>query len=586
MNDSTASLQSELADALIRHDHAAIERLAESLDNIGTMEASCIALRSRGVLCILRGSNEQAFDLLTRSIALARTIQNQRLVAIGLTSLGSLMHYESRLDEALECYVEAQGLLTELNDHESLNSVLSNIAAVYISQSKYALALTCYYELLDRYEVSHSQRSIAVAYGNIGTVKSLTGNHLAAIADFERALDLYTALDNQAGIARMNGYLGGVYDLLDDIERGLEYAMRSLAIYNSIGTPDDIARVIVSAVEMMIRTNRHEESEELLSKAIALNCADPWITIGIDMCLSAIREHHGDTDTAFALATTALLKAEENSLVEYQAKLHLRLRDLAKHAGDFEGYVSHNEANHRIQQSILSASTIQRLAVIEADHKLVRERAERSAERTVLNATLPRTVIDRLLRGEKVTGDHFPNAAVLFADVVGFSSHTSGMHPSEVVVLLQSLFQSLDDVCELNDVSKVKTIGDSYMAFKADAGALENVYSVAKMACAAMNVTTVWPTGEPLELRIGLHYGPVTAGVIGTQRLQYDVWGDTVNVASRMESSGEAGRIQASDSFARAITASGYADQFILTPRGTIDVKGKGAMETYWLEHS
>ncbi|MCO6465471.1 MAG: adenylate/guanylate cyclase domain-containing protein, partial [Bradyrhizobiaceae bacterium] len=220
-------------------------------------------------------------------------------------------------------------------------------------------------------------------------------------------------------------------------------------------------------------------------------------------------------------------------------------------------------------------------------------------------------------RGETIS-DHFEQAAVFFSDIVGFTSHSSEMDAPDVVRLLETLFRSFDELCAKHGVTKVKTIGDAYLCFKGDEGGSVNAGAVAAFATELQSATRHWPNGEPLQLRIGLHIGTATAGVIGTERLQYDVWGDTVNVASRMESSSEPGRIHVSEAFANALSnarantraqfpsqeeqdttedsaespaqtavqATEVITAFTTTYRGETDVKGKGMMKTYWLEEA
>jgi class 3 adenylate cyclase len=191
-----------------------------------------------------------------------------------------------------------------------------------------------------------------------------------------------------------------------------------------------------------------------------------------------------------------------------------------------------------------------------------------------------------MIRGEKVTGDHFDHAAVLFIDVAGFTTHTAAMHPGDVVQLLEDLFSRMDSICDRHSAVKIKTIGDSYMCFRGDGTQAENALSIAHLALDVARTPFAWPDGSPLVVRMGAHIGPATAGVIGTQRLQYDVWGDTVNVASRMESHGEPGRVHVSEAFAAALRLndSMTPDSMALLKRGSIAVKGKGEMTTYWLE--
>ena len=170
------------------------------------------------------------------------------------------------------------------------------------------------------------------------------------------------------------------------------------------------------------------------------------------------------------------------------------------------------------------------------------------------------------------------------------------MQPGDVVTMLATMFAAFDTLCEEHSVMKVKTIGDSYMCFKGDGDATTNASSMAALALALKGACGTWSDGSPIQIRLGIHTGTATAGVIGTQRLQYDVWGDTVNVASRLESTSEPGRIHVSHAFYEVLNTS-TSHQLdastsdapkppipTFTPRGLTDLKGKGEMNTWWME--
>ena len=190
-----------------------------------------------------------------------------------------------------------------------------------------------------------------------------------------------------------------------------------------------------------------------------------------------------------------------------------------------------------------------------------------------------------------MSGDTHSNAAVLFVDVVGFTTNSNDLLPSEVTSLLANIFKSFDDICKTHGVTKVKTIGDAYLAVafekSADERTSESANRMAQAALEMIGASFTWPSGTSVQFRIGLHIGDVVAGVIGSERLQYDVWGDTVNVASRMESTGEPGRIHVSEFFADALRdwkgLEGTGRDWKVVERGMVEVKGKGQMQTYWL---
>ena len=210
---------------------------------------------------------------------------------------------------------------------------------------------------------------------------------------------------------------------------------------------------------------------------------------------------------------------------------------------------------------------------------------ERARSRDLLLNILPQAIIDRLNGGERVIADRFDDVAVVFSDFVGFTEISARLPVSKVVSSLNEMFSGFDAACAALGVEKIKTIGDAYLAAaglpRAEAGEAPNTSTnhVARAAELALTMLSVVDAvGPPWRIRIGIHNGPVVAGVIGTSKFVYDLWGDAVNVASRLEASSEPGRIQVSASVAAATSA-----QFLLEPRGRIDLKGKGSTETFFL---
>jgi class 3 adenylate cyclase len=208
------------------------------------------------------------------------------------------------------------------------------------------------------------------------------------------------------------------------------------------------------------------------------------------------------------------------------------------------------------------------------------EQANRENERLLLNI-LPRSIAQRLRQGEMVIADRFEEMTVLFADVVGFTELSMRLSPSQLVDMLNRVFSAFDRLADKYGLEKIETIGDAYMVVGGlTPGSLDHAERVADMGVEMIaEVARLRDSSDRgLEIRVGLHTGPAVAGVIGIKKFIYDVWGDTVNTASRMESHGVPGRIQ--------VTGAAYErlrSAYAFESRGMIEVKGRGPTATYLL---
>ncbi|XP_070179554.1 atrial natriuretic peptide receptor 2-like [Littorina saxatilis] len=212
---------------------------------------------------------------------------------------------------------------------------------------------------------------------------------------------------------------------------------------------------------------------------------------------------------------------------------------------------------------------------------------ERKKSDMLLYRMLPRVVAEKLKNGQTVPAELYEGVTVFFSDIVGFTSLASASSPFEIVDLLNDLYTNFDSILSQHDVYKVETIGDAYMVVSGVPERNENRH-VSEIANVALDFLSsigsfrvVHRPGMQLSLRIGIHTGPCAAGVVGQTMPRYCLFGNTVNVASRMESTGSALKIQVSEETKTKLDDIGG---YMLAHRGTIDVKGKGAQDTYWLE--
>jgi len=205
------------------------------------------------------------------------------------------------------------------------------------------------------------------------------------------------------------------------------------------------------------------------------------------------------------------------------------------------------------------------------------QRAEDECARAdkVLYNVLPASIADELKREDKVNAVKFDNMGVLFADIAGFTSFSRSLPPDTLVLVLNQIFSAFDGLVEKYALEKIKTIGDAYMVVAHHR--LDSLGQLALDMSEAMRRYNA-ANGTQLAMRIGMHVGPTVAGVLGVKRFLYDVWGDTVNVASRMEASGEPGAVHVSEAVYLQTR-----QHFDFAAREPIEIKGRGRMATYWL---
>jgi adenylate cyclase len=205
--------------------------------------------------------------------------------------------------------------------------------------------------------------------------------------------------------------------------------------------------------------------------------------------------------------------------------------------------------------------------------------AERAKSQRLLLNVLPQRIVDRLAAGETLIADRHDAVSVLLSDFVDFTGISARLPPAQLIEELNRLFAAFDAICERTGVEKIKTVGDAYLVIGGLGGEPDHTAAVAETALQMVEQVVSGTASETSwRIRIGLHSGPIVAGVIGTTKFAYDVWGDTVNVAARLEAASEPNRILVS-----AAQAAQLSDRYRFEPRGSIELKGKGVVETCYL---
>ncbi|CAN5518614.1 hypothetical protein BH10BAC6_BH10BAC6_05860 [soil metagenome] len=572
----------DVQDAMGMDDVDAMNRLAAELQQSDTPQFELLLQLALCWIMLQSGSFTSAFEHGRRALSISEELNDEDGLARAHGMLGTLHLALMDSPSALEHFHRALELNEKLGDQRRIASTIANLGIIHANRGNYPTALEYYHKALEIQRELNNAADVAITISCIGTSYAKFEEYQLALQYYQQSLDIERELNISGCGAVSTGNIGTIYLKLGDFEAALDYYRRALVLYDTVGKKAGVAVQMGNIIGAHISRGAFEDARAALLEFDTIPVTVPSVILNRERCRAEIFEHDGDLDAAQAAHGAALEIARTHNMPEAEVNQHKLLRDLAQKRNDFASYVEHNNEYTRINEIIRGKDATQKLATMESERKMETERREREKERAILHSTLPKHIADRVAKGETIN-DHYDIAAVLFLDIVGFTALSSTMSATNVVALLERVFSVCDSAVMKHSMTKIKTIGDSYMAVAFDT--IENAAHAALELASAITEVPV---------RIGIHCGPVVAGVLGKERMQYDVWGDTVNIASRMESTGEAGRIHISEAFANEVTLpiglqtspTTESESFRLTLRGEVDVKGKGTMKTYWLERA
>ncbi|MBL7998357.1 MAG: tetratricopeptide repeat protein, partial [Candidatus Kapabacteria bacterium] len=510
-----------------------------------------------------------------------------------------------------------------------------NIGNVHWHLSDYALALEYYGKALALAEELGNKRGVATHLGNIGLVHNNLSDYTRALEYYGKALSLDEELGDKAGVARHLGNIGNVHVYLADYDRALEYFGKALALDEELGNKRGMAIRLSNIGNVHYYLSDYPRALEYYGKALALaeELGDKAV---VASNLGNIGETYAKQDfdgydpvKAEEYLLRAISMNEELGTKNYLYEFHKTIAELYKQLERWKDCQYHFEKYHELEKEVQSEEAHkqaglmeQRRQAAEREKEIEIERTRATAEKRILNNILPEEITQRLIKGENPIADTFDSVSVLFMDIVDFTELSTKVSAQQLVHLLNAIFTAADGVMREFGLEKIKTIGDAYMAV---AGApIVQADHAHRAANAALKLLEVmqnleisfpdslgdksWIASLPeIHVRIGVHCGPAAAGVVGENKFLYDLWGDAVNTASRMESHGEAGRIHVSEEFVRTLFPSqtlpdreGFSisdesftlsigegrgeDRMRAIPRGEMEIKGKGMMRTFFLE--
>lgn len=516
------------------------------------------------------------------------------LIQLQLWFFKGVLCFESmQYPEAIKYYQKADECAINNEKFESHSICNERMGVTYGVIGNYSMQLHHHliakeireaHELFDR--MGNSYVNLGLCYMNLGDNNNAITYFREGIKwqlQFERVYDVHVGKLLLASV-------------LEHGEEKFTLLNESVDYFKSIHDEYRLAEAYNVMFESYTKANLLDEALEVYQKILDI-LKNKTMDLNLAMAHKTMGEILMRKDTAFhdVVQSEKLLKQSidifrtlgvKDSL--YQAlETHARLLETEQR---WEEYARTFKEFHDLKHEVLSTEVQMKLHALEDQRKRDLEEHERKIQKIqieeqekLLHNVLPADIVAKIMAGEQNIADLAESVSVFFFDIVGFTEISRMMSPRELLEGLNRIFTHLDALALEHSIEKIKTIGDAYLAVSGIPIPCQNhAEQIANFALAIQKQSKEWSLGgKKIAFRMGIHCGPVISGIIGSQRFAFDIWGDTVNIASRMESNGQAGKIHISEEFAESLRE---CKNISCIHRGKIDVKGRGFVNTYWLE--
>jgi class 3 adenylate cyclase len=610
--------------------------------NTGIAKFEADALHNKGMALLKKGQTSEALDSFNASFNLMQEFgMIAEMAKIQAEAAVALVRASAYVD-AIEMFEKSLNSFTEIEDKKGIARILGNLGIVYYTKGNYPVAIDSYVKSIQLKEEIKDSDGVAITLNSLGNLNKETGDLDKALLFLNQALTVFESINHAIGIGSALSNIGEVYALKKEYAKAIEYFERSIEIKKTTNHRDGIAvslfnigSALFQMGELSSAYYHCEQSEQL---RIDIGMKDNFESVYI--LKSKIKLEQADYNLALNFAEKALTMSKENGILKREMEaLHLLMSanlKLNRHQQALNYLLKYNDikdsVNHKdLQKKVLergfefeysqkhyadsmafaTKETIKNLEIEKQQANINRQRialgssiggfllilllafsihrGKKRSDNLLLNI-LPKEVAQELKKKGYADAKEFDQATVLFTDFVGFTELSTKLSASELVAEIDVCFKAFDHIITKHKLEKIKTIGDAYMA----AGGLHTpkISEPADVVRAGLEMQVFIEQrkienesiGKPaFRMRIGIHSGPVIAGIVGVKKFQYDIWGDTVNTASRMESSGKERKVNISEStyvLVKDIPGLHFES------RGKIETKGKGMIEMFFVDNA
>lgn len=501
----------------------------------------------------LLGDYPAAIESYFLSIRFAEKTKEEEGIGALYVAVADVYSIIEDFPSAQRYYDQAIGLLREQDDTVSLASALLNAGDNAVKIEQYDIALAYFEESGSLFKELDYLIGTAYNLGNVGMVYAAQGKEALAEQNMNEAIKILDELQDYPPISEYLIAISDIYQKKEDWSSAISYAQRSLDLATAYGLKDEISDANLKLSELYEKVGEEAKALTYFKSHIAYRDSVKNI--------EAVQEM-ANTRTDFEVAQKQL-----------EVDLQKKNRDIILIATSITILLI----------ALLAFGQYRRFRFVRSTNKVIAEEKERS-DNLLLNI-LPEETAEELKANGKVKAKKYEAATVLFTDFAGFTSYSKDLSPEVLVETVSHYFSKFDEIIEKYGLEKIKTIGDSYMCASGLPFATKD--HAHKMLCAAFEIARFTEetkqdlkTSEmSFDIRIGISSGPVVAGVVGSKKFAYDIWGDTVNIAARMESNSDRGKINISET-----TYDLVKDSFECSYRGEIDVKNRGILKMYYAD--
>ncbi|NOQ73959.1 MAG: tetratricopeptide repeat protein [Crocinitomix sp.] len=545
------------------------QRSVKIQNEIGNKQGAARPLSNIGYTYFTLGNNVMALEYYQRGLKINKEIGKKRGYAINLINIGLVYADQHDYTEALSYYERSLKINEEIENKQEIVNCLTNIGVVHADQGNYTEALDYYERSLKIGQEIGAKRRVALSLNNIGLIYADQANYHLALDYYLRSIKIREEVGDKNGIAASSGNIGLVYKEQGVFNDAIAECSKSFNLSKEIGSLGQQKKACSCLYEAYKGLGKGIEALTYLEKMLVIEDSLNAQETGKKLLQMEFQKQ---------VLIDSVANVEKERLVEEEHEEEVKQKNRTRNGLLITGgfFV------------LLAGGFYARWRFVKKAKAVVEYEKDRS-ENLLLNI-LPAEIAEELKAKGSADARDFDIVSILFTDFKGFTAASEKLSAQELVAEINVCFEAFDGIITKYNIEKIKTIGDAYMA----AGGLPVPFedSIKNTLFAALEMQAFISKrkiemdhkGLPaFEMRVGVHTGPVVAGIVGVKKFQYDIWGDTVNTASRMESSGEVGKVNISQATYEMLKNN---PDFTFESRGKIEAKGKGELEMYFVSRS